>query len=370
MSSGKIISFIGGETELQEFKAAVMGEFSITKQLMDVSIGVIYQIDSLETLYKTPKRFDKPSYFYITTQDREVLHRIKEYSINGLFSPPLKKDDVLTKLKRLEQIASSNVNSLSRQEYDSIKIKILAKAENVPPLPEAARQLIAVTGKDSATAAEVTARIKSDQGLASKVLKLINSPFYGVRGEIASIDRATILLGFHSVRNIAMALSIDSFFQKPFHMYKTTGKDMWLHSYKIACVCQGIAKELDLDQDALYMAGLMHDIGKVVMTDFLVQEVSSLEDEKNQLGLDHAEVGAIILNKWNVSQGVNLAVKNHHNIASGSIYGKVVFYADKLDHEKDNAEDIIDEMGKVLVFKNTKNLKDTIISFLREDNGE
>lgn len=365
-----IIQYIGSDAELQNFKKIMMGSASVTSNKNDNSGLVIYEVPSIADLYRIPKRFELPTYFYVTTQDKAVMSRIKEYGINGVFFPPLKAEGVLSKLKHAMDRADDGSTSYNSEEYDLMRIKILAKAENIPPLPDFARQLIAVTRKDSATIAEVTGKIKKDQGMSSKVIKLVNSPFYGMRQEISSIDRATVLLGFNSVKNIALALSLDQYFQKPFNMYGTTGKAIWQHSYKVACISQEIGKELGLDPDALYMVGLMHDIGKVVMMDFLVKQVVYIEDERRQLGFDHAEIGGIILNKWSVSPQICEAVKNHHNFSSNTAFSKIIFYANKIDKESENAETIVDEMALMLGINDTKRLKNIIVPFVQDANAE
>lgn len=363
-----VIHFCGSDAGFQHFKSTMLGKASVTGKDVDEAAASVYEVASIAGLYKIPKRFGRPTYFYITTQDKDVLGRIKEYAISGIFFPPIKSETVLAKFKNLE-ISEYSGPSFTGAEYDSMRVKILAKAENIPPLPDFAAQLVALTRRDSSTINEITKKIKMDQGMSSKVIKLINSPFYGVRQEIASIDRATVLLGFNSVKNIAMALSMDQYFQKPFNMYATTGKAMWHHSYRTACISQEIAKEKNLDQDALYMAGLMHDIGKVVMADFLVKEARFPEDERKQLGFDHAEIGAVILNKWSVSPKICDAVKSHHSFSSNSVLGKIVFYANRIDNDTDESETIIEEICAVMDIPSER-LKKKIIPFIQEYNAD
>lgn len=364
-----IVQYIGSDSGLQTFKTLTMGSINVTSKDVEGVSAILYEVSSLETLYKIPKRFDIPSYFYITTKDNAVITRIKEYYVSGIFFPPLKTETVLQKLKQSEECQMGDT-PFNGEEYTAIRIKIQAKAENIPPLPDLAQQLIAITRRDSATIQEVTNKIKMDQGISSRVIKLINSPFYGVRQEISSIDRATVLLGFNSVRNIAMALSIDQYFQKSFGLYGLTGKALWLHSYKTACIAQEIAKEVGYDADSHYMGGLMHDIGKIVMADFLVKEVKYPDDERKQLGFDHAEIGAVILKKWSVIPRICDAVKNHHNQFADSVSAKIIYYANKIDNNAGSAESIIDEMGVLIGLSDTMRLKTIIIPFLQEQNGE
>ena len=140
------------------------------------------------------------------------------------------------------------------------------------------------------------------------------------------------------MKNIALAISLDQYYQKPFNMYKTTGQAIWQHAYNVALIASEIAKFLEQDTDALYMAGLMHDIGKVVMADFLVREVDTVRDEREQLGCDHPE-WRFILNKWSVAPAIVEAVKIHHDAENG-LYGKIVSYANKIDMINSNLKNI------------------------------
>lgn len=358
------IQYIGSDSGYQTFKLAMMNKVKITASEGDVQAAV-YEVSSIEALYRIPKTFKIPSYFYITTKNPAVSSKIREYPINGIIFPPLNPEAVMAKLKHLPDWTPARRPG----EYDTIRIKILAKAENIPPLPALAQKLISLTRSDSATIADVTSKIKMDQGISSRVIKLINSPFYGMRQEITSIDRATMLLGFNSVKNIAAAISMDQFYNKPFNMYKTTGKALWAHSYKTACIAQMIGKELALDEDALYLAGLLHDIGKVLMVDFLVKEVSYIDEEREQLGMTHQEAGAMILRKWSVAPAIAEAVKQHHSITSQPMC-RTVYYANKIDSEPETAEETMDEMALTLGLRDCRAFKNKIIPFITDFNGD
>ena len=358
------IRYIGSESSYQSFKLAMLGKIKIISSLTAEVQGEIYEISSLQNLYKVPKTFKMPTFFYVTTKDAAILSQIRQYPVNGLIFPPINPDSVMEKFKYI----SSAPLTRRPDEYDSIRIKILAKAESIPPLPALAQQLIHLTRNDTSTITQVTAKIKMDQGISSRVIKLINSPFYGMRQEIKSIDRATVLLGFNSVKNIAAAISMEQFYSKPFNMYKTTGNVLWAHSYKTACIAQLIAKQLNMDEDSLYMAGLLHDVGKVLLADFLVKEVESHDDEKAQLGMNHAEAGALILRKWSVAAEIADAVKEHHDI-SASPMSKALYYANKIDSQQD-VDDAINEMIITMGLKNPDIFKNKITPLLAEFDAE
>lgn len=225
----------------------------------------------------------------------------------------------------------------SGNEFDTLKAKIIAKAENIPPLPALARELVRLTRNDKTQMKDFINKIKMDQGLSSRIIKLVNSPFYGLRQDVASIDRATVLLGLNTVKNLALAISTSAFFNKNFSMYKSSGAEMWEHSFLVARLCEILGKACDLDEDALYLAGLMHDIGKTVLVDFLVKEVESVNDENSQLGTDHCSVGELVLSKWSVAQTITDAVRNHHS-SSPDKFKAVVYFANIFAKKEDFSE--------------------------------
>lgn len=358
------IRFIGSENGLMIFKKLLQGKANVSSG-SDATDALIFEISSLEVLYKIPKRsFGVPVFFYLTTPNKSVISNIKEYRVSGILFPPLNAEAIMSKLVR----SQTHDAAINERDYETLRIKIIAKAENIPTLPSIAQELIKLTRNTSQAAiGQITSKIKMDQGISSKVIKLVNSPFYGVRKEIASIDRATMLLGFSSVKNIALAISLDQYYQKPFNMYKTTGQAMWQHSYNVALMSSEIAKYLQQDFDALYMAGLMHDIGKVVMADFLVKEVDCVQDEREQLGCDHAEIAAVIMNKWSVAPAIVEAVKTHHD-ASPELYGRIVATANNIDHDKDNIDEYLYQLNADYPIGDIDALKESIITILSDNN--
>ena len=358
------IRFIGSENGLMIFKKLLQGKANVSSG-SDATDALIFEISSLEVLYKIPKRsFGVPVFFYLTTPNKSVISNIKEYRVSGILFPPLNAEAIMSKLVR----SQTHDAAINERDYETLRIKIIAKAENIPTLPSIAQELIKLTRNTSQAAiGQITYKIKMDQGISSKVIKLVNSPFYGVRKEIASIDRATMLLGFSSVKNIALAISLDQYYQKPFNMYKTTGQAMWQHSYNVALMSSEIAKYLQQDFDALYMAGLMHDIGKVVMADFLVKEVDCVQDEREQLGCDHAEIAAVIMNKWSVAPAIVEAVKTHHD-AGPELYGRIVATANNIDHDKDNIDEYLYQLNADYPIGDIDALKESIITILSDNN--
>jgi putative nucleotidyltransferase with HDIG domain len=337
----KKIAFRGSKDSFVLFLPILKDEFRFVQE-GDEDL-LIVEIDSVENLYKTPKKFNVPVFFYITTKDRRVAETIRQYSVAGIFTPPLKGDDIL---RKLSVVLSSSGKGRTSGELDTLKAKVLAKAESIPALPALAKELLQLSRSDNSQIQDFIVKIKKDQGISSKIIKLVNSPFYGLKQEISSIDRATVLLGISTVKNLALAVSTEGYYNKHFNLYKSTGQKVWEHSVSVAVIAETLAKLVGEDPDSLYLAGLMHDIGKSILVDFLVQEVGGVEDELAQLGIDHTTVGATVLKKWSVADNIVTAIINHHN-GGEDIFSKIIYYANKIDHTTAPKEEIITKLSEV-----------------------
>lgn len=326
------VFFVGSPDGRSVFQSALSGYAQLTMD-KDADCCII-EIADAESLNKLPNKFRVPTFFFISKKDRKIFDLIKDFKITGIFFPPLKDVDIVKKIMTLPKEPVVKQSG----EFDTLKAKIIAKAENIPPLPSLARELVRLTRNDKTLIKDFVEQIKKDQGLSSRIIKLVNSPFYGLRQEISSIDRATVLLGLNTVKNLALAVSTESFYNKNFSLLQTTGKAIWEHSFGVARLCDALAKLTGDDEDALYLAGLMHDMGKTVIVDFLVKEAVTVEDEQAQLGIDHCAVGELVLTKWFVAKYIGEAVRTHHRL-NKSRFSQVLYFANLLELSKDRADE-------------------------------
>lgn len=332
------VLFIGSQESRNLFQAAVAEHAEITSD-KNADCCVI-EIAETQTLFRLPKKFPVPTFFYITKKDRQLLDALTDFKISGIFFPPIKPEEVVKKMFQ----GNVQPTAANGSEFDTLKAKIIAKAENIPPLPALARELVRLTRNDKTRMKDFVDQIKKDQGLSARIIKLVNSPFYGVRQEISSIDRATVLLGLNTVKNLALAVSTESFYNKNFSLLKTTGQKIWQHGFAVARLCEAIAKMAGEDEDALYLAGLMHDMGKTVIVDFLVKEAVTIEDERNQLGTDHCAVGELVLTKWAVVKDIAEAVRNHHHM-SRDVFSQILYFANQMHKNIDDPEALEDNVA-------------------------
>jgi putative nucleotidyltransferase with HDIG domain len=202
---------------------------------------------------------------------------------------------------------------------------IRAKVEGITKIltiPAVVSRITALVGSGSVSAAEIAEEINKDQVLAAKVLKLVNSGFYGFRQPITTITHAMVLLGLDVVKTLVMTASVlDIVDAMNAHL-----DGLWEHSLGTARASNAIAERMRAPNPEEYaLAGLLHDIGKVVIAQTFPAEHArirqrvdergclQLDAESEVLGVTHAEVGMWLLKKWSLPPKMVYPIAYHHN---------------------------------------------------------
>mgnify|MGYP000365601377 CR=1 FL=1 len=201
---------------------------------------------------------------------------------------------------------------------------ILQKVKELAVLPQVVHQVLELTNNPNATARDLERVISIDQGMSVRVLNTVNSAYYGLPRKIASIKDAVVLLGFKTIRNLAMTASMfDLFVGKTDRQNLRRGK-WWRHSIDTGLCARLIASQVDgVSPDEAYTAGLLHDIGKPLLDryggapyeqveDLMNQGMPELEAEREVFGCDHAEVGREISLHWGFPEKLVEAIGEHH----------------------------------------------------------
>lgn len=204
----------------------------------------------------------------------------------------------------------------------------IAHLDKLPTLAPIAIKLLQLTADDKSNAAQVGQGLKADPALTAKLLSIANSASSGVRQEVTTVDRAVSLLGFRTVRNLVLALKVVEVFQQPGR--KTTRFDrmeFWRHTLGVACAARRLAelrRELNIDLEEAFSAGLLHDLGKIALdavfpkayeriVERVDQEVGDIADvERALLGADHTEAGRRLAEKWNLPKMFCEVIWLHH----------------------------------------------------------
>ncbi|VAX22207.1 hypothetical protein MNBD_NITROSPINAE02-1491 [hydrothermal vent metagenome] len=212
---------------------------------------------------------------------------------------------------------------------DKQRLRILLQnLQKLPTLPVALTAIINIANQPSSSASDLGKVITHDPSISSRLLRLVNSAFYGHFREISSIPHAVVILGFRTVKEMAMGVSF-------FNMSKSSGsgsafdhKKFWIH-----CVAVGVcAKHLSgvgnakgvLDRDSAFVCGLLHDIGKIALFCCFEIEYEGViktakeecrliyDVEREVIEIDHCEAGLILTRKWQFPQFVPDVIGRHH----------------------------------------------------------
>ncbi len=226
---------------------------------------------------------------------------------------------------------------------------MMVKAQNMvkgvhelPTIPEIATKVLDMFDKPNVELEELAETILVDQVMASRVIKIVNSPFFKPMHEIKSLKRALIYLGFRQIRHIALTCSIIEAFEGKTGVFDV--KTFWEHSFGVGVVAKIIAQRIRYPEtEKAYIVGIIHDIGEVFLSYHMkdsfqkvVDELkgtsqSFVEAEKNILGTTHCEVGYCLAKNWNFPAEYCDVIAHHHapnNATSDPTLSAIVNLAD------------------------------------------
>ena len=205
------------------------------------------------------------------------------------------------------------------------KEEILSRISSIPSMPPAATEVAHLLQDPESSIKEIVRAIEYDPGLASNILRMANSAYYGFTEPVCSIRDAIVRLGTNSIFQMVVTWAISPLAQRNVPGYGLSSGQLWEHSIAVAVGAEQLAWELNLKSAAhVFTAGLLHDIGKVVLGKFVEVDISAIMEvvsqrkvsfevaEQQVLGIDHAEIGAILLETWNLPPSVSEVSRWHH----------------------------------------------------------
>ncbi len=206
--------------------------------------------------------------------------------------------------------------------------KIRSKLESIidlPSLPNVLSDVLESVDNLDLSAKILAQIIEKDQALTAKILKVANSPYYGFSRTISTVDLAILVLGLNSIKEIVLSIILKKFFTKvDQRIFDIT--NFWQYSIYCASASKYLAKKLDyrLTGEA-FVAGLMHDIGILILIQFFKDDfkkiieykdkngVSWIEAENNIINCTHCEIGSWLAEKWQLPENLCKSILNHHN---------------------------------------------------------
>ena len=222
--------------------------------------------------------------------------------------------------------------------------KLIEKIDDLPTLPRTVLKITELVNDPKSSAQDLARIITDDQVLTARLLKLVNSSFYGFPQRISTVTGAIVLLGFDAIRSLLLTTSVFDLFANRSRQKKQDQERFWDHSLGCAVGAKVIGNYLRHDKiEELFVSGLLHDIGKIVEMMFLPDEFANIvaavnnenilmtTAENKVLGYNHAEVGKLLVEKWNLPVKLVQVIAHHHqprNAGNFALEAAIVHLAD------------------------------------------
>jgi putative nucleotidyltransferase with HDIG domain len=203
--------------------------------------------------------------------------------------------------------------------------RIMAQVKAFPGMPANSAKLLKLLKNPESSAAQIEEILKYDPGLTANILKLTNSAYFGIPSKVSSVKQAVILLGWKRLLQLVMTMCMSTVMKKPLPGYDLSQGELWRHSVAVSVAAEQVVNALKIPgADEVFTAALLHDIGKLILGGFVQEDLHQIEEmvakgiafevaEFIVLGIDHAQIGARILEKWSFPSDLVNAVSRHHD---------------------------------------------------------
>ncbi|MEA2102722.1 MAG: HDOD domain-containing protein [Thermodesulfobacteriota bacterium] len=252
-------------------------------------------------------------------------------------------------------------------------LKRLEDIKDVPSIPVVALKINRMLEDDNISVNAISLIIEKDAAIVSKILRLVNSPFYGFKGKIDNISRAVIVLGLNTVHNAVLAVSVmDAFSGRNRDRFHDM-QEYWRHSISTAVFARHLSSRTGIDlPDRAFIAGLLHDIGKLILMEFFPdiyeqitgmmhkEEINFMDAERYVYPSNHAEVGRVLAARWHLPVILQATIGCHHSpgkMDGAETLAMIVHAADYLANNPDaQGPDVIRRLDPAVA----DNIKETI----------
>ena len=230
--------------------------------------------------------------------------------------------------------------------------QLAAGVQDLPSLPAVVMELLSSVEQEDIDISVLAKKVSYDQALTAKTLRLANSPSSGLQVKVTTIQQAITFLGFQTTRNLITAAAITGCFPSG-RCNGFKDKAFWRHSIATAVCARALARRMRFSPDIAFTAGLLHDIGRLVLVtchpDAYGQVVAWqaqhscdwLAAERAVLGIDHVDAGVALADHWNFSDTMRQAIAYHHapDILGAGFLATIVHVANAIVHALDLAGD-------------------------------
>ena len=210
-------------------------------------------------------------------------------------------------------------------------LELVSQTVELPTIPTVLVRLNEVTADPDTTASDVANVIAADPAVAANILRIVNSAYYGLKVRVSSVSLAVSIMGFHMTKKVALKAAVFSVFarKKDTLTRHFDPEKFWRHSIYTGVAARVLAEASEEFQDVhpedAYVAGLLHDIGKIILMENRSQDFAAILDaaaaghvhavdkEQERLGFTHADVGSVLAIKWFLPEDLTVAIRYHHN---------------------------------------------------------
>jgi len=229
---------------------------------------------------------------------------------------------------------------------------IVRTLDDLPSLPAVVMELLTSIDQEDVDISVLARKVSHDQALTAKTLRLANSSLYGLQVKVTTIQQAITYLGFQTTRNLITAAAVTGCFAES----KCPGFDhkaFWRHSIGTAACAKVIARRMKFNQDYAFTAGLLHDIGRLVLLTAYPEQYAAvmahrdandsyvLEAERAVMGVDHVLAGVALAEHWHFSDTMKMAIGHHHDpeAPGAGLLATIIHVANAIVHALDIARE-------------------------------
>jgi len=234
---------------------------------------------------------------------------------------------------------------------------MVKKIKDLPTLPEVAMEMLQNLEDEESSLDMVTEKIAMDHSITAKLLRLANSSYYGNNSKVVTLQQATAMLGVKNVKNLIRLTTLANKFPTA-NCPAFNFKAFWRHSIATAVCAEQISRTLHMKHDFAFTAGLLHDIGRLVLVtcyptnyDEVLRyqertESHLIDAERSIMHIDHVDAGLALAIHWNFSEAVCDAIRGHHQPEQENLnaLASVVHIANVIVHALDLSQDQNDRL--------------------------
>jgi putative nucleotidyltransferase with HDIG domain len=239
--------------------------------------------------------------------------------------------------------------------------QVVHSVQDLPSLPAVVMELLSSIEQDDVDISVLAKKVSYDQALTAKTLRLANAASFGLQVKVTTIQQAITFLGFQTTRNLITAAAVTGCFSSG-RCAGFDDKAFWRHSIAVAACARALARRMRFNQDYAFTAGLLHDIGRLVLVtadpqayagvvEWRLRNDSGWQDaERAVLGVDHVEAGVALAEHWNFSDTMRQAIAFHHapEMLGAGFLASIVHVANAIVHALDIAGEENERVPRVV----------------------